>query len=69
MKSKNTSSRKALGLTKSKVMTGLQCEKALYLTIHQPELADPVDASQQEGAARCTAGVLQAGYVGDGRTR
>lgn len=35
------------GLTKSKVLTGLQCEKALYLTIHEPKLASPVDASQQ----------------------
>lgn len=38
---------KVPGLTKSKVMTGIQCEKALYLTVHQPELAPETSQSQQ----------------------
>jgi hypothetical protein len=36
-----------LGLSKSKIVLGLQCEKALYLTVHQPGLAKEVSDSQQ----------------------
>jgi hypothetical protein len=38
---------RALRLSKSKVMLGLQCSKALYLSKHQPELAGEVSDSQQ----------------------
>lgn len=34
-------------LSKSKILTGLQCVKALYLQIHQPELAVEVSSGQQ----------------------
>jgi len=34
-------------LSKSKFVQGLQCQKALYLQIHYPELADPVPASRE----------------------
>jgi len=34
-------------LSKSKVVLGMQCEKALYLTIYKPELAGEVSDSQQ----------------------
>lgn len=34
-------------LSKSKVVLGLQCSKALYLSIHKPELAGEVSESQQ----------------------
>jgi len=34
-------------LSKSRIMQGLQCPKALYLAIHHPELAPPVGKSQQ----------------------
>lgn len=34
-------------LSKSKVVLGLQCPKALYLSVHQPKLADEVSDSQQ----------------------
>jgi hypothetical protein len=30
-------------LSKSKILSGLQCRKRLYLEVHQPELADAVD--------------------------
>lgn len=35
------------GLSKSRLMRGLQCPKSLYLTIHSPELEPDVTASQQ----------------------
>jgi len=35
------------GLSKSRFTTGLQCEKALYLTVHSPELASEVSEGQQ----------------------
>ena len=35
-------------LTKSKYCTGIQCSKALYLTVHHNELATPPDESQQQ---------------------
>jgi CRISPR/Cas system-associated exonuclease Cas4 (RecB family) len=38
---------KLSGLTKSKVMIGIQCEKALFLTVNQSDLAGPIDATQQ----------------------
>jgi len=38
---------KSQRLSKSKVVLGLQCEKALYLTIHKRELAGEVSESQQ----------------------
>jgi hypothetical protein len=31
------------GLSKSKMLSGLQCPKRLYLEVHQPELADALD--------------------------
>ncbi|MGE3261388.1 MAG: DUF2779 domain-containing protein [Bacteriovoracia bacterium] len=34
-------------LSKSRVVLGLQCSKALYLSIHKPELAEDVSESQQ----------------------
>jgi hypothetical protein len=34
-------------LSKSRVVTGLQCEKALYLTIHSPELGSEVSEAVQ----------------------
>lgn len=34
-------------LSKSRFCTGVQCHKALYLKIHEPELAEPVDPAQQ----------------------
>lgn len=34
-------------LSKSKIVLGLQCEKALYLNIHQPDLAGETSDSQQ----------------------
>ncbi len=34
-------------LSKSKIVLGLQCEKALYLTVHQPALAGETSDSQQ----------------------
>lgn len=34
-------------LSKSRVVLGIQCSKALYLSIHKPELAEDVSASQQ----------------------
>lgn len=34
-------------LSKSKIITGIQCEKALYLSIHRPDLADEISDSQQ----------------------
>lgn len=34
-------------LSKSRVTKGLQCAKALYLSIHRPELAEPGDAGRQ----------------------
>ncbi len=34
-------------LSKSRVTKGLQCAKALYLSIHHPELADPVGEGRQ----------------------
>ncbi len=34
-------------LSKSKVVLGKQCEKALYLSVHKPELADEISDSQQ----------------------
>lgn len=39
--------RHSFGLSKSRLMRGLQCEKCLYLTIHHPELEPPIDAVQQ----------------------
>lgn len=49
-------------LSKSKIMTGLQCEKALWLSTHKPSLAAPVTPQQQAlfdtghlvGAEACT---------------
>lgn len=38
---------KRINLSKSKVMRGLQCEKSLFLQVHNPELATPVSDSQQ----------------------
>ena len=32
----------SLGLSKSRFQGGLQCPKSLWLTVHQPEAADPV---------------------------
>jgi hypothetical protein len=34
-------------LSKSRYQTGLNCEKALWLAVHQPHLADPITAGQQ----------------------
>lgn len=34
-------------LSKSRFVKGLQCEKALYLTVHSPKLATPVSAATQ----------------------
>ncbi|MBE0417598.1 MAG: DUF2779 domain-containing protein [Coriobacteriia bacterium] len=34
-------------LSKSRFQKGLQCEKALWLTVHAPELADPVTETKQ----------------------
>ncbi len=42
-----TKGRDSFSLSKSKFMRGLQCQKALYLTVHQPELAGPVSAEQE----------------------
>lgn len=39
--------RKSVGLSKSRVMAGIQCPKRLYLQTYQPELATPTDSSQQ----------------------
>ena len=36
-----------MGLTKSKFCSGIQCEKKLYLEVHQKSLASPVDAAKQ----------------------
>src|SRR4051812_12562190 len=38
---------KPTGLSKSKVMTGIQCEKALYMTVHMKDLASEVSAQTQ----------------------
>lgn len=38
---------RVLGLSKSRFVAGLQCEKRLWLQVHARELAAPVDASQQ----------------------
>lgn len=37
----------SIRLSKSKIVLGLQCEKALYLMIHKPDLAGEVSDSQQ----------------------
>lgn len=34
-------------LSKSRYQKGLQCEKALWLTVHNPSVADPITESQQ----------------------
>ena len=34
-------------LSKSRFQKGLQCEKALWLAVHEPESADPIDESTQ----------------------
>ncbi|MBA3776796.1 MAG: hypothetical protein H0X11_10210 [Betaproteobacteria bacterium] len=34
-------------LSKSKMLSGLQCAKRLYLEIHRPELADMSETSEQ----------------------
>lgn len=34
-------------LSKSKIVLGKQCEKALYFSVHKPELADEISDSQQ----------------------
>ena len=34
-------------LSKSRYCTGVQCPKALYLKVHEPDLAAPVDAAKQ----------------------
>lgn len=39
--------RKSTTLSKSRIMTGIQCPKALYLQIHAPDLVSPVTALQQ----------------------
>lgn len=43
------------GLSKSRIQTGLRCKKALYLTVHHPELATPdnaeLDRVQADGHA------------------
>lgn len=38
---------KKTGLSKSKVVLGLQCSKALYLSVNQPDLAEETTESQQ----------------------
>lgn len=38
---------KTPSLSKSKVVLGVQCQKALYLSVHNPKLADEVNDSQQ----------------------
>lgn len=40
--------RKPFQLSKSKYCTGVQCLKALYLTVHTKDLATPTDESQQQ---------------------
>jgi hypothetical protein len=42
-----TPKRKQIGLSKSRVMYGLQCPKRLYLYAHEPELAGPISSVQQ----------------------
>lgn len=39
--------KKPPGLSKSRLLRGLQCPKSLYLTIHRPELETPADPSQK----------------------
>lgn len=39
--------KRARGLSKSRILTGLQCPKALYLQVHSPSLAAPVSSGQQ----------------------
>lgn len=39
--------KKIVRLSKSKLMRGIQCPKALYLTIHNPDLEPPVDEELQ----------------------
>ena len=43
------------GLSKSRYQTGLNCRKALWLAVHEPDVADPVSEGQQ---ARFEAGNL-----------
>jgi hypothetical protein len=38
---------KSMRLSKSKFVLGMQCQKALYLTLHEPGLAAPVSRAQQ----------------------
>jgi len=45
--STKTKKKPARRLSKSKFVLGLQCEKALYLTVHSPELAGEVSDGQQ----------------------
>ena len=47
MKSTPEPKRKHFGLSKSRLMTGIQCEKALYLTTHQSDLAEQISDAQQ----------------------
>jgi hypothetical protein len=46
-KTEPASRKKSVGLSKSKFCLGVQCLKALYLKVHEPELAGPIDPSQQ----------------------
>lgn len=43
----STAKAKAHELSKSRFCLGVQCLKALYLKVHEPDLASPIDAAQQ----------------------
>ena len=36
-----------IGLSKSKIISGLQCPKRLYLEVHRPELAEVSDETER----------------------
>jgi hypothetical protein len=45
-------------LSKSKILSGLQCPKRLYLEVHHPELAEISEATEQRFAAGHDVGVV-----------
>lgn len=47
LKKERTASPNSHRLSKSKFCTGIQCHKALYLKIHEPDLGAPIDLAQQ----------------------
>lgn len=47
MASDSSKTAKTSRLSKSKIVLGLQCEKALYLTVREPDLAGEISDSQQ----------------------